>query len=189
MPKRRADEPLADPVLVTVDPGGTTGLSVFQVHPECLVTDAVPILTNVLHWWHGEISGPENEQVRFILRVLEDWPGCALLVEDFILRIKSMDRELLSPVRIRAKLDYALELEGRPGYFSQAGELAMDTATNERLKRWGFYQREGGLEHARDADRHALTWLRECKKHAWLRAKCWPYIYGPGGEFGPAITA
>lgn len=37
-----------------------------------------------------------------------------------------------------------------------------------------------GKEHARDADRHAIIWLRRCKsgkKAASLRAECWPGAY------------
>jgi hypothetical protein len=174
---------LEDPVLISIDPGGTTGWSIMQVHPEALCRPSVPVLRNVLHWTHGELVGPEIVQTNEIIKMVQEWPGACLLVEDFILRMRNMDRELLSPVRIRAMLSYGLDMAGLSEYFSQSAGDAKETVNDDRLKRWGFYQRAGGLGHARDADRHSLTWLQSCKKYAWLRARCWPHIYGPMGEF------
>lgn len=180
-------EPLADPTLVAFDPGGTTGYSVMTVHPLALVDPAVAILHNVLHWGHGQIVGDENTQSAEMLGIVDAWPGCCVLIEDFILRVSSGDREVLSPVRITAKVEFGLFLAGTVPHFRQMPSEAKNVATDDRLKSWGFYQREGGQQHARDADRHALTWLRKCKQHAWMRAQCWPYLYAPGAEFGPKI--
>jgi hypothetical protein len=159
------------------------------VHPEALAIPSVRILNNIEHWSHGEIGGDEDEQVVALVGLIDQWPGCCILIEDFILRKLLASRELLSPVRITAKLEYAAFIGGFSSrVFKQLGAEAMNTVTDERLKSWGFYQRTGGLEHARDADRHALTWLQECKKTAWLRQRCWPYLFGPGAEFGPKKT-
>lgn len=187
--KRRQDPPIDSPVVVAIDPGGTTGWSVMKVHPEALCRPRVSILRNIEHWSHGEVTGPEDRQTMEIMGIIEQWPGCCILIEDFILRKLLKSRELLSPVRLTAKLEYACFLSGiTDRVFKQAGNHAMDTATNERLKRWGLYERAGGLEHARDADRHAITWLRECEKTPWLRARCWPYLFGVGEEFGSAVS-
>lgn len=188
MAKKKGEDvkPLDNPTLVTVDPGGVTGWSVTSVHPEALCVPEVRILSNVLHWSHGQITGSENEQTAQLLGIIDSWPGCYVLIEDFILRTAISSREVLSPVRITAKLEYALWVVGKTSSRQMPSE-AKSVATDSRLKSWGFYQREGGLEHARDADRHALTWLRKCKEKEWLRKACWPYIYGPGGEFGASV--
>jgi len=190
MARKKGEEikPLDNPTLISIDPGGTSGWSVLSVHPEALCVPGVAILPNVLHWSHGQIVGDENEQTAQILGIVDSWPGCYVLVEDFILKTSISGREVLSPVRITAKLEYALWVSGRPNSRQMPSE-AKSVATDERLRRWGFYQREGGLEHARDADRHGLTWLRKCKEKEWLRAACWPYLFGPGMEFGGAISA
>jgi hypothetical protein len=182
MARKRAVELVSDPTLVSFDPGGTTGWSILVVHPDALRIPDVPILGNIVHWAHGEIGGDENEQASQMLGIATEWPGACVLFEDFILEIMLKSRELLSPVRITAKAEYAFWLH-KVRTFRQGREVAKRTATDDRLKRWGFYQREGGLGHARDADRHGLTWLRQCKQHAWLRAECWPYLFGPAGEF------
>ena len=46
----------------------------------------------------------------------------------------------------------------------QQGSLAMTAITDERLKRMGLYTPLSGKEHARDAVRHNLTWLKRAKK-------------------------
>lgn len=179
-------ELLDNPTIVAVDPGGTTGWSVMSVHPEALAGDA-SILLNIMHWSHGEISGEENTQASEVLGIIDSWPGCVVVIEDFILRSSVTSRELLSPVRITEKIDYGMFLAGgRVPMFKQMPSEAKTSITDDRLRSWGFYQREGGLKHARDADRHALRWLQKCKQHAWMRAACWPYLFGTEGEYASA---
>lgn len=160
-----------------------------SVHPESLVSPDVSILENVTHWTHGQCTGDENEQAAELLGIIEAFPGCCVLIEDFILQVKSGDRDLLAPVRITAKVEFGLFGVGGVPHFRQMPSEAMRVATDDRLKQWGFYQREGGLGHARDADRHALTWFRKCKQHEWMRRQCWPYLFGAGMEFGPIELA
>jgi hypothetical protein len=185
MARKRGIEivPCADPTVVAIDPGQTTGWSVMSVHPEALLDSGVSILHNILHWTHGQIVGPEDSQASEVLGIVDMFPGACVLIEDFILRTANAGREVLSPVRITAKIEYGLWLVGGVSYRQMPSE-AKSVATDNRLKSWGFYQREGGLEHARDADRHALTWLRKCKQHEWMRRACWPYLFGEEGEFG-----
>jgi len=182
-------ELLRDPTLISIDPGGTTGYSVITVHPEALCGE-YSILRNILHWSHGQFVGPENDQASQVLGLIDQFPGCAVLIEDFILRTSVSSREVLSPVRITAKIEYGLFLAGAEvPVFKQMPSEAMRVATDERLKAWGFYQREGGLEHARDGDRHGLTWLRKCKQKAFMRRQCWPHIFGEGGEYAEPTVA
>ena len=222
-------------VIITIDPGSTTGWAVWQVHPEALSDPEIKILDNVQYWEHGEtdcgakrgnagtssaksaveiledeagqlLSGEsidvddegtfaiqgadvlgvstsgESAGVSELLQLVEGWPGAAVLMEDFILRKFDQGRDILVPIRVMAALDFGLWVLGRDDQvFRQQPSMAKTTVTDERLQRWGFYRREGGLKHARDADRHAITFLRRCsqgKAGRALREQAWPHLYG-----------
>lgn len=168
-------------VVVAYDPGGTTGWSVFAVHPDALSCVDVSVLENVEHWAHGQFSGGENAQADEMVALALAWPDAALVVEDFILRTANRSRDVLSPVRLRAKFEYGLHLARDPRrLYTQSASDAKSTCTDDRLKAWKFYEREGGLEHARDADRHALLFLRRAKERSGLRAAAWVHLYGGG---------
>jgi len=166
------------PVVVAIDPGKTTGWSVMMVHPEALKDPEVSILANIDPWIHGEIDcTDENFGIEALDELIEYWPGAAVVFESFSLRKFSSDEELLSPVRINATLGY-LRWKCAVRVFYQSSEMAKRTATDTRLQLWGMYESEGGLEHARDADRHGITFLRRAKTIPRLRNAAWPYIYG-----------
>lgn len=122
---------------------------------------------------------PESAAVHELLEIVRQWPGCAVVMEDFIVRQFNQDRDFLAPVRIMAALDYALWKMNVQAFRQQPSE-AKGAVTDARLKVWGYYSSEGGLNHARDADRHAITFLRKLKdpnKGAFRRAMAWPHIY------------
>lgn len=176
------------PTIVSIDPGGTTGWSVIAVHPEALCEPDISILNNIEHWGHGQITGDENEQAAEILGLIDTWPGCAVLFEDFILRTAIKSREVLSPVRITARVEFGLYLSGGQQIWKQMPSEAMTIATDDRLKQWGFYERSGGMGHARDADRHGLVWLRKAKASELVRRSCWPHLYGENGPYYVPVT-
>lgn len=92
-------------------------------------------------------------------------PGISdVVVEDFILRQRTMDRSLLSPVRVTAGLMQDLYRSTWPYCVSlQSASDAKSTVTDARLKAWGLYV--PGNEHARDATRHLILALRRiCQK-------------------------
>jgi len=188
------------PTVISIDPGGTTGWSRMVVHPEALVDPDVPILSN-LEVWNGQIraipvmpTGKAPKALNLALEerrciksliadVLYPWYGAALVIEDFLLRKKVMDRELLSPVRLTAALELAVEYEGlNMTFHRQSPADAKTTATDARLREWGLYRRAGGMEHARDADRHSITFLRKAKARGSVRGEAWPHLYTPSGE-------
>lgn len=167
-------------------------------HPEALVDPELRILENIMYWAQGEIAGSETSQKLQLVELLESWPAVPVLIEQFTLRKFSKSRDLLSPVRISAHVEWLCEagvciiidgdefdLDPRP-YDWQNPDAAMDTATDARLKDWGLYIREGGEEHARDATRHNITYIRAAKEEAPNRARrlrhMWPALYGPGGD-------
>lgn len=175
--------------VVAIDPGGTSGWSVMCVEADALVDPDVSILRSISHRASGQVAGGnEDLHARELVDLIAAWPLAAVVIEDFQLRTFKQSRELLSPVRLTAKIDYAIwwgmqdcEPPERRA-FRQTPALAKNTATDERLKQWRLYIREGGLEHARDADRHAITFLRRAKDKAKLRHAAWPHMFDEDGD-------
>lgn len=195
------------PTVISIDPGGITGWSVMVVHPDALVDKEVPILTNIDHRENGQVqampiakvgkvkardlSREERACVKILMRdVILKWPGAAIVIEDFILRKQSMDRALLSPVRLTAALEWAIDETGIPyEMFRQTPAEAKGLATDERLKKWGLYSRAGGMQHARDGDRHSITFLRKAKQIGSVRAEAWPHLYNIDGSVKNYVAA
>lgn len=191
----RYDGTTGDPTVISYDPGSTTGWALMSVHPEALVKPDVRILSNVEHMSFGQFVGTEYAQVDEMLALAAEWPGAALIIEDFVLRRFDAGREVLSPVRITAAFRYGLSrgliaTRDKEGSFnheasswsagriarSQQASLAMTTMTDERLQRVGFYERTSGKPHARDALRHTITFLKRLKENSKLRKEVFPYL-------------
>ena len=172
------------PTLITFDPGGTTGWCVMQVHPEALSEPGYTVLDNVEHWAQGQITGAESRQIHEMAVLVAAWPGACIVSEDFQLATSVGGHDVLSPVRINGGLAYALWLQNRGMMLQNRSDRMV--ASDDRLKSWGFYVREGGAEHARDATRHALVWWRKCRgpsaKAREMRAASWPMFYGMDGR-------
>jgi hypothetical protein len=153
-----------------------------MVHREALEDPDVDILDNVLHWEQGQFEGEEVDQAFQIAELMDLWDDAAFVMEDFILQQFSQGRELLSPVRLTAMLSYhaAISYDSPRTIFLQMPSLAMSTVTDPRLKSWGFYK--PGSVHARDATRHAITFLRRSKENTRLRRTAWPALYAQSLE-------
>lgn len=204
--KPKLSELCTSAVTIWYDPGVTTGWSVMSVHPEALVNPDYPILSNIEHWAHGQIDcghrrglpdvreifdgegrleyselavnlEGECEGIKEMLELVDHWPGASVGLEDFILRTQNKSRDTVSPIRITAGFDYAMFERGYQTFRQQPSE-AKGLATDERLKAWNLYERSGGMNHARDADRHSITWLRKMKQRRNLREAAWPHLYG-----------
>jgi len=82
-----------------------------------------------------------------------------VVLEDFILRERTSDRSLLSPVRLNAMLTQTITSE-RPE-LSVVLQSPSDKSVirDDQLKRWGLWS--VGQQHARDATRHLVLWLRK----------------------------
>jgi hypothetical protein len=97
---------------------------------------------------------------------------------------------LLSAVRLTAALEILVEEAGLGmTMHRQAPATAKTTATDERLKKWGLYNRAGAQRHARDGDRHSITFLRLAKTSGALRGRAWPHLYTQSGELKPGVLA
>lgn len=150
---------------VSFDPGGTTGWAVFRIHLEAIEDPEYRIMDNITFWTAGEFRGAECVQADQMFELVQAWTDAHIVIEDFVLRKFSSARELLSPVRITERLDDRLYFhkDGRP-LIKQPASLAMTTVTDNRLKKMGLYNALAGQEHARDAVRHNITWMKRAKQ-------------------------
>lgn len=212
--KKTPDAPRHKATIIGLDPGGTTGWSLMSVHAEALFDPEVPLMENITFWQHGQIdcgtlkgnrgtSGVgdvedgvsthgEAAGVNEIISLLRAWPGATVVIEDFIIRQMNQGRDFLAPVRITAALNQYMYNQNREMYYQQPS-LAKTAATDERLKMWNLYERSGGLNHARDADRHVITFIKRLKQNASSGRKAkksnlylpdvFPHIYGPKGPY------
>lgn len=150
--------------VLALDPGGTTGWSIFQVHPEAMTGDPdISVMDNIQWWTAGQFTGLQHDQVDQIVKLVEEWPYARLVTEDFKLR---QANAVLDPVEINATVTWAT----RPRYWvKQMASLAMSTVTDDRQKQWGFWV--PGKEHARDAVKHNITFLKRRKEHEIATAR------------------
>ena len=149
------------------DPGVIVGWCVISVWSVALTDKRYRILSNLAGWSAGEYKGSEDDVVDHMFELIEAWDGNvgSVGLEDFILRQFSMGRELLAPVRVSSRFEDRMYVAGRKGLFvpKQQPALAMSMVTDDRLKTWNLYTPTVGQPHARDALRHALTYLRRMK--------------------------
>jgi hypothetical protein len=83
-----------------------------------------------------------------------------LVIEDFILRERTKDRNLLAPVRLSAGLvQEVLRSQQLIGLTYQSASDAKSVVTDDRLRALGLWIR--GQQHARDACRHLALFLRK----------------------------
>lgn len=186
--------------VIAVDPGGTTGWSLISIPPEALCESDVTILDNIWTHQHGQVdcgsyrgnlatslhpgisTDGEFSGVYDLAKFIRAWPCAAVVIEDFNLRQLRMDRDLLSPVRVTAALGYELWKMGKD-YHVQTPVDAKRVCTDDRLKQWRMYDPTGNLKHARDADRHAILFLRRAKSKRDFRANAWPHLFGKRGPY------
>jgi len=186
--------------VIALDPGGTTGWSTISVVPEVLQVDNALILDNIIDHQHGQVdcgshrgnldstlhpgisTHGEFSGVYDIAKFIRAWPSAAVLIENFTLRQLRMDPDLLSPVRVTAAIGQKIWETGRD-YHVQSPSDAKNVCTDDRLKDWGLYDSADGMRHARDADRHAILFLRRCKSNEKLRAAAWPHLFGSEGAY------
>lgn len=212
--RRIAEIPTSCATVIALDPGGTTGWSLVSVQPEVLFDPKADLMKGVKLWQHGQIDcgslkgdrgmngygdiddgvsvKGEAAGVNEIISLLRVWPGAAIVIEDFIVRQFNKSRDFLAPVRITAAINQYLYNQRRGSYVQQPA-LAKTTMTDDRLKKFNMYERSGGAVHARDADRHAVTFLRRlkqyemqpklAKQHGMELDRVFPELFGEGGPY------
>jgi hypothetical protein len=133
-----------------------------------------------VEWHHGIFEGPETAQVQAFCRIARRHIYPAIAMEDFDAhQPQSTDHSspYLAPVRVASKIQMAIDLSMAGsccGLEWQMPSLAMSTATDDRLKKWGLYP--PGRDHPKDATRHAITLIRRAKSNERLRTRIFaPY--------------
>jgi hypothetical protein len=177
---------------VWVDPGGTTGWGVISVDPTILL-EPKPLYKNIAHWSCGDTHGNENQMTSEMLMLFDAWEDAAVGCEKFTVRKFLQHDEFLSPVRIRAKIEYGLwlmekwdaEENDRPmgrgrHLFLQDPSMAKRTLTDDRQRDWGLW--EPGKDHKRDAIKHCYTFLQRAQESPRLRGVAWPHLFKQDGS-------
>ena len=170
--------------LITFDTGGTIGWAHFAVHSRAFTRPEHKVLKYVESWDCGEFSGSEYQQLTDAIDLIRSarWgpmpylPTVEVLTEDFDLVQTVGGKELVSPIRINAVLDYvclsqfSLELKYQK-------RQARTRVTPERLRAFGFDGRwvtSGSGKVSFAAMQHAVKRLRNLKQEAnrrpWMLA-------------------
>lgn len=177
------------------DPGVTTGWAVLRLDFEKLCSMGFAELCmasgggrdpDLLAWDCGEFTGAENLQADHMVGLVR---GCwqdgefdqgtesdviAVASEDFILRLLSADRDLLAPVRVLAKFDYAARGMPVPRTRASASD-AKQVVTDTRLRALNLWKE--GSAHPRDATRQAVLMARRMSEPTyrarWLALCGW----------------
>jgi len=155
--------------ITAVDPGGSTGICTIWYWPEGLAAANLPLQHCLMGWQAECLNGSENEQTLQVMRWISERSieESDVVIEDFILRSAIKGRELLSPVRIGHKIDYQLwrgfkDATGQRRKIEPSWQSANDAknvVNDTRLQSMCMYT--PGPDHARDATRHAILWLRK----------------------------
>jgi len=162
--------------LVTFDPGGTIGWAYFIVHFRAFSRPEHRVLRYVESWDCGEFAGTEREQIRQAVALcygakFDPMPFVSkmdVVTEDFDLVQTVGGKELVSPIRINAVLDFLL-MERASTQLQYQKRQARTQITPERLRAFGFEGRwvtTGKGKDAFAAMQHAVTWLRRLKAEA-----------------------
>lgn len=162
-------------VVIGIDPGVTTGLSVM------IVSDMKKGVESVMAWgsdqisyggsgnlkdlYDGDEAFPEQEISLSIGKAILRWAKyneVYVVIEDFIIRQQNSTRDFLAPVRITAGIMQSIFKNGAKVYVAfQSPSDAKGTCTDERMDAWGFPIKTQKDRHSRDADRHSILLLRK----------------------------
>jgi hypothetical protein len=103
------------------------------------------------------MSGDENQQAIDLFKIVAHvWPA-VVVIEDFIPRQLNQQRHFLSPVRVMSKLELLLFQTDRR-HAKQSAAMAMSTISDDYMRAAGLWT--PGQEHANDAVRHGVLFLR-----------------------------
>lgn len=170
------DEFLWWPRVLWIDPGVVSGVAVVWFDPKALLIDGAKTPKVLLAYSEVHLHGPENGvggQINRYLRLrakLDEEKGLATGCEGFVPLQLNQDKDFLSPVRIRAGLDYELSKtkpldadkigDGVPLYIQMPVD-AKAAFNNQRLQALRMYTE--GPDHVNDAKRHCLLFIRRLK--------------------------
>lgn len=134
-------------------------------------TDLFGVARTIYDEWVYETPDETEDPEGFATAEEEGWESDVFVwvLERFSLRMLSMDTNLLAPVRVMDRIvDRLFVAESPLPIFFQTPADAKTVVTDQRLRSWGMYDPSSGV-HARDADRHAVLFLRKFAEDGKLR--------------------
>lgn len=162
-------------VVVWADPGVTTGWCVVRVSiADLMACGQVELAARGQIWWQsGQFRSPTTSVAvdSYLALCRVAWEKAAeddvvvIGCEGFSLGMLSRDVALLEPVRFLAVFIDRLRESGVEVQVQMPGDRMV--ITDARLKLWDMWK--PGAEHARDAQRHALLFLRRFSQQERLR--------------------
>lgn len=164
-------------VTVWADPGVTTGWSIHRVPIDLLLREGQVGAMRQCKWSSGQFNhGSTSANVDQFLdlcraayeRIADEEDVFVLGTEGFTLRILTTEPSLLEPVKFNAVAEDRLRGTGWWVEHQQPSE-AKNTITDARLKLWGAFK--PGADHARDAQRHGLLFLRRFAADVRVRSR------------------
>ncbi len=180
--------------LVCFDPGGTIGWAHFVYDIRAFIKPETKVLRHLKSWNAGEFTGSENQQVesaqRLIWRakfgdmpfntlthvVAPGWSKADIVSEDFELTQLIGGKNLLSPVRINAKLDWICDRWAIELHLQR--RTMRTSVTPERLAMMKFdpghagyksWSKSGRGKDAFAAMQHGVVWARRVKQESLRR--------------------
>jgi hypothetical protein len=173
--EREIDCPTKFLAIIGLDPGGTTGWSLIVLPINAFESKSLTtILENKIYWVHGQVDCiTDFDRGVYTLRreLIDKWSSAAIVCESFYLR-NLKGRVDLSPVQIIAILQHNQWMRHRTMHMQQASMAKR--LDNDRLKLMNVYTSYGGMNHARDADRHVLMTIRRVMEGKGMKEKLWP---------------
>jgi len=164
-------------VVVWADPGVTTGWCVLRVPIRALLTLGQVESRKYMWWRVGQFRSPGTtvavSSYLALCRAAWERAGEEDVVvigyEGFSLRMLSTDPTLLEPVRFEAVLLDRLLAAGGGVVAERQMPGERTVITDARLRLWDLWV--PGVEHGRDALRHALVFLRRFASQERLRKR------------------
>jgi hypothetical protein len=142
--KRRGINFQAPARLLCLDPGHTTGWSVFE---DGKLTATGEAATMAEGW-------------SCIDRLFTDINPTAVIYENYRVYAHKLERHSNSEVytlRLVGVIEYLCDVKYKISQYNQMAHQAKGFVTDDKLKSWGFYQT--GQKHARDSIRHGCYFL------------------------------
>lgn len=160
--------------LLVFDPGGTIGWARFDIDAHAFSRPDNRVFDNIISHDYGELNGDEPTNIAHAVGMISALAVgtmpfnsvIEIVSEDFVLTQQIGGRDLLSPVRINAVLDWVCR---------QHGQLLQYQARQTRTlvtKKWLIKAGLKKLRMRKDefaAMQHAVTWLKRVKQHADAR--------------------
>jgi hypothetical protein len=142
--KRRGPEWIAPARLLCLDPGHTTGWSVYE---NGKLTTEGQAATMAEGW-------------KCIDQLFLDVQPTMVVYENYRVYAHKLERHSNSEVytlRLVGVIEYLCEVKCQIPFYNQMAQQAKGFMTDDKLKKWGMYNR--GMRHARDAVRHGGYFL------------------------------